>query len=52
MKETRTKGQLILKCPSDVFKSPKKPIKFFLGFPTYPKKRGQIKKIRALFTTN
>ena len=26
------KGQLISKCPFGVFKSPKKPTKFFLGF--------------------
>ena len=27
-----TKGQLILKCPFGVFKSPKKPTKIFPGF--------------------
>ena len=27
-----SKGQLILKCPYGVFKSPKKPTKFFPGF--------------------
>ena len=28
----KPKGQLILKCPFGVFKSPKKPTKFFPGF--------------------
>ena len=40
------KGQLILKCPFGVFKSSKKTNEFF------PLKRGQVKKIRALYTTN
>jgi hypothetical protein len=30
--EKSTKGQLISKCPFGVFKSPKKPMKFFPGF--------------------
>ena len=30
--QKHTKGQLISKCPFDVFKSPKKPTKFFPGF--------------------
>ena len=46
------KGQLTLKCPFGVFKSSKKPTKFFPGFLPKPLKRGQIKKIRALYTTN
>ena len=45
------KGQLISKCPFGVFKSCKKPTKFFPGFLPQPLKRGQIKKIRALYTT-
>ena len=45
----RTKGQLILKCPFGVFKSPKNPTKIFLGFLPLPLNWGQIKKIRALF---
>ena len=39
-----TKGQLILKCPFGVFKSPKISTKFFPGFLPQPLKRGQIKK--------
>ena len=39
------KGQLILKCSFGVFKSPKKPTKFLLGFLLLPLKRGQIKKV-------
>ena len=46
------KGQLVSKCPFGVFKSPKKPGKFFPGFLPYPLKRGQMKKTRALYTTN
>ena len=45
------KGQLISKWPFGVFKSCKKPTKFFPGFLPQPLKRGQIKKIRALYTT-
>jgi hypothetical protein len=45
------KGQLILKCPFGVFKSSKKPTKFFPGFLPGPIKRGKIKKIMALYTT-
>ena len=40
-----TKGQLISKCPFGVFKSSKKPSKFFPGFLPQPLKRGQIKKV-------
>ena len=40
-----TKGQLILKCPFDVFKSPKKTTKFFPEFLPLSLKRGQIKKV-------
>ena len=46
------KGQLISKCPFGVFKSSKKPMKFFPGLLPYPLKRVQIKKIRELYTTN
>ena len=49
---TFPKGQLILKCPFGVFKSTKKTMKFFPAFLPLPLKRGQIKKIRALYTTN
>ena len=38
------KGQLILKCPFGIFKSSKKPTKFFIGFLPKPLKRCQIKK--------
>ena len=38
------KGQLILKCPFGVFKSPKKTTKIFPGFRPEPLKRSQIKK--------
>ena len=37
-------GQLILKCPFGVFKSPKKPTEYFLGFLPWPLKRSQIEK--------
>ena len=42
--EVTAKGQLISKCPFGVFKSSKKPTKFFPGFLPLPLKRGQIKK--------
>ena len=46
---SKTKGQLILKCPFGVFKSPKTPTKFFLGFLPLPLKRGQIKINKVTF---
>ena len=46
-----SKCQLISKCPFGVFKSPKNQKNFF-GFLPQPLKRGQIKKIRALYTAN
>ena len=46
------KGQSISKCPFGVFKSPKKPTKYFPRFLPQPLKRGKIKKIRALYTAN
>ena len=46
------KGQLISKCPFGVFKSPKKTTDFFQEFLPQPLKRGQIKKIRALYAAN
>ena len=46
------KGQLISKCPFGVKTSSKNPTKFFPGFLPQPLKRGQIKKIRALYYTN
>jgi hypothetical protein len=46
------KGQLISKRPFGVFKSPKTPTKFFPGFLPKPLKRGQIKKIGALYTAS
>ena len=47
-KSMPAKGQLISKCPFGVFKSSKKPTKFFPGFLPWPLKRGQIKKIKAI----
>ena len=47
-----TKGQLILKCPLGVFKSSEKTTKFFPGFLPKPIKKGQIKKIKTIYTTN
>ena len=44
------KGQLISKKNFGVFKCPKKPMNFFPGFLPQPLKRGQIKKIRTLYT--
>ena len=50
---SKPKGQLISKCPFGVIKSPpQKPTKFLSGFLPYSLKRGQIRKIRALYTTN
>ena len=49
-REDDAKGQLILKFPFGVIKSPKKPTNFFPEFLSL--KRGQIKNIRALYTTN
>ena len=47
-----TKGQLISKCLFGVIVWTKKPTKFFPGFLPQPLKRGQIKKIKALYYTN
>ena len=47
-----SKGQLISKCPSVVFKSPPKPTIFFPGFLPQTLKRGQIKKIRVRYMVN
>ena len=47
------KGQLILKCPFGVFKSPKKNYEIFSRISTLAsKKRSNQKKIRALYTAN
>ena len=46
--KTTPKGQLISRCPFGVFKYPSKNEKN----PGFLEKRGQIKKIRALYTTN
>ena len=46
LKLCAAKGQLILKCPFGVFKSPKKTTK--TGLLPYSLKRGQIRKIRTL----
>ena len=48
----QSKGQLISKCPFGVIVWTKIPTKKFPGFLPYPLKSGQIKKIRALYTTS
>ena len=46
------KGQLISKCPFGVFKSTKKPTKILQGFLSQPLKRGQIKKVVIMKSSN
>ena len=46
------KGQLILKCPFGVFKSPKKPTKFFSRISALASKKRSNQKKGALNTTN
>ena len=46
------KGQLISKCPIGVIVWTKIPTNFFTVFLPWPLKRGQIKKINALYYTN
>ena len=46
------KGQIILECPYEIIVSPKRPTKKFPRFLPKPLRRGQIKKIKALYYTN
>ena len=47
-----TKGQLILKCPFGCLQIYQKSNEIFPGFLSLPIKRGQIKNIRTLYTSN
>ena len=46
------KGQIVSECPYEKIVSPKIPTKKFPRFLPKPLRRGQIKKIRALYCTN
>ena len=46
------KGQIILKCPYEKIVYPKIATKKFPRFLPWPLRRGQIKKIKALYYTN
>ena len=46
------KGQIISECPYEIIVCPKIATKKFLRFLPWPLKRGQIKKIKALYYTN
>ena len=46
------KGQIISKCPYEKIVCPKLATKKFPRFLPWPLRRGQIKKIKALYSTN
>ena len=47
-----TKGQIISECPYEIIVSPIRATKKFPRFLPWPLRRGQIKKIKALYYTN
>ena len=49
---TPPKGQIILECPYEIIVYPKIATKKFPRFLPWPLRRGQIKKIKALYYTN
>ena len=49
---TSTKGQIILWCPYEIIVYPKIATKKFPRFLPWPLRRGQIKKLKALYYTN
>ena len=52
LKFLATKGQIILECPYEKNVYPKIATKKFPRFLSWPLRRGQIKKIKALYYTN
>ena len=50
--ELQVKGQIISECPYEIIVYPKIATKKFPRFLPWPLRRGQIKKIRALYYTN
>ena len=52
MRDIVFKGQIISECPYEIIVYPKIATKKFLRFLPWPLRRGQIKKIKALYYTN
>ena len=52
VKKKTTKGQMISECPYEIIVYPKIATKKFPRFLPWPLRRGEIKKIKALYYTN
>ena len=52
IKKEKSKGQIISECPYEIIVYPKITTKKFPRFLPWPLRRGQIKKIKALYYTN